>query len=97
MYLNLYVAFGLLVLKPSDMPLTHICEILSSNLCLAQVKLIDVLGNPHESFLSPGVCPDTRATYLTCITPRNCITQIVIGEKCQLWRPSLFLLLYIDC
>ena len=81
LYRNLYVAFDLLVLKSSDMPLTHICKILISNLGLARLKISEAFRNPHQSLLSLGVCSDTRATCLACIFPRNFITQIVIGEK----------------
>jgi len=41
LYRNLYAAFDLLVLKSSDMPLTHICKMLRSNLGLARVKIIE--------------------------------------------------------
>ena len=58
LYRNLYVAFDLLVLKSSDMPLTYICKILSSNLALARVKIIEAFRN-HTSIPSiPGVGSD---------------------------------------
>jgi hypothetical protein len=45
-YRNLYAAFDLLVLKSSDMPLTNIYKILSSNLRLARVKISEASRNP---------------------------------------------------
>jgi len=38
---NLYAALDLLVLKSSDMSLTHICKMLRPNLDLARVKIIE--------------------------------------------------------